>query len=38
MKILRFDLKLKQLRYTNHIFNLIVERYLYKQDINKFEE
>jgi hypothetical protein len=37
-KILGFDSKLKRLRYTSHIFNLIAERYLYKQDVSKFEE
>jgi hypothetical protein len=38
MKTLGFNLKLKRLRYTSHIFNLIAERYLYRQDISKFEE
>ena len=37
-KTLGFDLKLKRLRYISHIFNLIAERYLYGQDISKFEE
>jgi hypothetical protein len=37
-KTLGFDPKLKQLRYTSHIFNLIAKRYLYEQDISKFEE
>jgi hypothetical protein len=37
-KTLGFDPKLKRLRYTSHIFNLIAERYLYRQDISKFEE
>ena len=33
-----FDLKAKRLRYISHIFNLIAERYLYGQDVTKFEE
>ena len=37
-KTLGFDLKLKRLRCAGHIFNLIAERYLYKQDVSKFEE
>ena len=37
-KTLGFDPKTKRLRYISHIFNLIAERYLYKQDISKFEE
>jgi hypothetical protein len=37
-KTLGFDLKLKRLRYAGHIFNLIAKRYLYRQDVSKFEE
>ena len=37
-KTLGFDLKVKRLRYIGYIFNFIAERYLYKQDISKFEE
>ena len=35
---LGFDPKLKRLRCTGYIFNLIAERYLYRQDVSKFEE
>jgi len=38
IKTLGFDPKVKRLRYISHIFNLIAERYLYRQDISKFEE
>ena len=38
VKTLGFDPKLKRLRCAGHIFNLIAERYLYGQDISKFEE
>jgi hypothetical protein len=37
-KTLGFDPKLKRLRCAGHIFNLIAERYLYRQDVSKFEE
>jgi hypothetical protein len=37
-KTLGFDPKLKRLRCISHIFNLIVERYLYGQNVSKFEE
>ena len=37
-KTLGFDPKLKRLRCAGHIFNLIAERYLYRQDISKFKE
>jgi len=33
-----FDPKAKRLRCMGHIFNLIAERYLYGQDVTKFEE
>ncbi len=33
-----FDPKAKRLYYIGHIFNLITERYLYRQDVSKFEE
>jgi hypothetical protein len=38
VKILGFNPKLKRLCYTGYIFNLIAKRYLYRQDISKFEE
>ena len=38
VKTLGFDPKAKRLRYIGHIFNLIAERYLYGQDVSKFEE
>jgi len=37
-KTIGFDPKVKQLRYIGHIFNLIAKRYLYRQDVSKFEE
>jgi hypothetical protein len=37
-KTLGFDPKLKRLRCVSYIFNLIAERYLYGQDVSKFEE
>jgi hypothetical protein len=37
-KTLGFDPKLKRLRYASYIFNLIAKRYLYRQDVSKFEE
>jgi len=38
VKTLGFDPKAKRLRCIGHIFNLIAERYLYGQDVSKFEE
>jgi hypothetical protein len=38
VKTLGFDPKVKRLRYIGYIFNLIAERYLYGQDVSKFEE
>ena len=37
-KTLGFDPKVKRLRCIGHIFNLIAKRYLYGQDVSKFEE
>jgi hypothetical protein len=37
-KTLGFDPKAKRLRCIGYIFNLIAERYLYRQDVSKFEE
>jgi hypothetical protein len=37
-KTLGFDPKLKRLRCVGYIFNLIAERYLYRQDVSKFKE
>jgi len=37
-KTLGFDPKAKRLCYIGHISNLIAERYLYGQDVTKFEE
>ncbi len=37
-KTMGFDPKAKRLRCISHIFNLIAERYLYGQDVSKFEE
>ena len=38
LKTIGFDPKVKRLRYIGHIFNLITKRYLYRQDVSKFEE
>ena len=38
VKTLGFDPKAKRLHCISHIFNLITERYLYRQDVSKFEE
>ncbi len=37
-KTMGFDPKAKRLRYMGHILNLVAERYLYGQDVSKFEE
>jgi len=38
LKTIGFDPKVKWLHYIGYIFNLITERYLYRQDVSKFEE
>jgi len=38
LKTIGFDPKAKQLQYIGHILNLVTKRYLYRQDVSKFEE
>jgi hypothetical protein len=37
LKTLKFDLKVKRLRYIGHVLNLIVKAYLFGQDASDFE-